>query len=227
MSSYWQYYLINENTWNSVFGGGNEEAKRLVLTAVAPWSISTADAAPQNEQAYLSDTIEELKDFVDQVCNYGISYQNLSESDSDLMDKLIINCLNSEGSRSLLNPIVAHKEGIRPFVLEELLSRSKDINIGGFFSLGSKLNKGFPVSLAKHLVEGRRIDSESKPDHMFKYFLLSPDEVLIVLSEIEGLLSINRLWSHPDIESSIRDDLVTAIENAKSRGLCLAGIYCG
>ena len=230
MGAFWQLFSFEQRRWNALFDGGVPDAKEQ-FAASATWDHVDGDLPdPEKEpKRYLEALWKAARPMVVEMAEHmarnGISYRGLTPDKAALLDAMVVGFFCPEGLKSLLHYTVEHRHGLSPRAVSELLSRSRPARVGGFLGIGGKVSMGQPINLAPWLATGRRYGTNDPPSSSDKYFIFTAAEVRELLSEVSGLLAVDRKWQIPEFEQDIRSELLPALEHASLGSLSLAGRY--
>jgi len=230
MGLFWQFFSFERERWDAAFNGKIPDARKH-FAASAVWDHVNDDLPdPESEAKQYLDALwkfapPKVVDLAERIAHHGISYEGLSRDSAALLDSMVVGFFCPEGLASLLDYTVEHKQGVSPKAIGELLSRSQSARVGGFLGMGGKVCGGMPITLAQCLGTGRRFGTHEVPNEKDKYFVLDDEEVRLLLSEVSGLLAVEREWKTPEFERVVRDELLPALERAAAGGRYLAGRY--
>ncbi|MFO1216610.1 MAG: hypothetical protein U1E72_18685, partial [Burkholderiaceae bacterium] len=230
MGMFWQFFSFDPQRWEALVTGQVPDAKKY-FAASATWDQVDDDFPDPEEQpkqyldALWKSAQPEVAAMAQHIALNGISYRGLTTASAALLDSMVVGFFCREGLESVLHFTIEHKDGLSPKAVSELLSRSQPARTGGFLGFGSKVSLGQPVNLSPWLATGRRNGTNDAPTPDDKYFIFSGSEARELLTEVTGLLAIDRQWQTPEFERHIRRELLPAIERAAGANLCLAGRY--
>lgn len=230
MGMFWNYSSFPRERWESVFGGGANAEKQVVASYM--WyrlDGTEPDLDPDSDEwlnAVVSQAPTRITQLAGELCRKGFSYENRSKDEAATLDSMVTGFFCPEGIEDLLEAEVVGGDGIKPFVLEELLSRGKGERRGGFLGIGGTTVPSIATQLAQFLVSGRRINSRDPPTSENQYVVFWEDEVPRVRAEVELLLQRQKPWSHAEFEQELRSNVLAALVAAESSRRCLFGRYC-
>jgi hypothetical protein len=230
MGMFWHYVTFSGQRWNDVFGGGFPDAERRVIASYMGWrSDGTEPDCEGDPQGWLSAVVKQAPPRVSalarSMCRAGVSYDALGDDDADLLDNIISCLFPQEGMADILEVTHCGGDGVKPFILEELLQRGRARRQGGFVGLGGKLVPASPVDHVRCIVSGRRLGSQSAPSRSCQYIVYRADEVSPARSEIELLLKREVPWSDPVFESEVTTNILAALAQAERDGRSVFGRY--
>jgi hypothetical protein len=130
-----------------------------------------------------------------------------------------------EGIEDLLQAEHVSNNGIKPFILEELIARGRATRHGGFLGIGGTIEPGIPTDRSRFIVGGRRVGSDKPPVEISQYVIFWDDEVPKVRREIEQLLKRDQPWSHAEFATEVRKEILAPLAAAESSNRCLFGDY--
>jgi hypothetical protein len=139
------------------------------------------------------------------IAAHGITYDSLSESDSELLDQLILSIFSPEGIQSVLEVEPESPDGVHPTVIREMLKHGVDAKV------------------LPWLLNGRTHNSQSR-SAVCNYIILTPEEVAQLFAECRSLLNREVKWSQPYIPETVRECLVEPLESIHSKGKHAVGI---
>lgn len=232
MGMFWNYYTVSRDSWESVFGGKSTASIKHVLASYM-WDRldgNEPDIETDREawlQALIQQAPRPIIKLVTDLCENGFSYAQRSAEEAGILDELVSGFFAAEGLADVLNIRSEGGDGIKSFILEELLKRSLPVKTGGFLGFGGKQQPGTAIELLPFIVSGRRVGNNERPCQESQYFVFWENELPQLRSEIELLLRQNRPWSHPGFEAVVKDNILAAVISAESSNRILFGRYCG
>src|SRR6185295_15464579 len=231
MGMFWNYRSFPRERWKRIFGGGAEEAVKHVLASYM-WDRldGTEPDFDSDREGWLKAVVHQapqhIVELAGDICRSGFSYRNRSKEEAALLDDMMVGFFSPEGIEDLLEAEYVGGDGIKAFILEELLARGQAEKRGGLFGLGGTTVPGIPTESSRFIVGGRRVDSSERPKEEAQYLIFWDDEVPKVRAEIELLLRQNRPWSHAEFDAEVRKTILAALSEVESSGRCLFGRYC-
>lgn len=228
MSMFWSYYTTSRDRWQSIFGNHSDQAIKQVLASYM-WERLDGDVpdfeADQDAwfRAVIEQTPKPVVQLVTDLCSNGFSYAQRSTEDAAVMDKIMTGFFCPEGLEELLSIERVGGDGIKSFILEELLKRGQAKKSGGFLGFGGKLLPGTPVELSPFLVSGRRFASDQQPGRESTYVVFMEHELPKLREEIERLLRQDRPWSDQQFETEVMENTLAAVIKAESTNRILFG----
>lgn len=230
MAAFWQFFSFEQQRWDAMFHGGLPTAERWIAAAMC-WDDFEEDPPDVHEdpQGYLDAAwalaSPEVRQEAHELANGGPVYCGLDAAAASRLDAIVTGFFAPEGLWEVLGGTLETADiGIAQRAMMELLSRAEPVRQGGFLGFGGRESPGFPVTMARLLVDGRRLGTQAPTDMANLYFVLAPDEVPRLLREVSGLLAVDRPWKEPEFRLSIVESLVGALERAGSAGRMLAGL---
>lgn len=197
MSIAWSFYSFDWSRWQSIFGGGGEDAERCVVESVT-WDegiYKDVDAAVRIAR---------------QIVASGLSYEGLSPPEAKTLDKIVAGFFCPEGLEECLGFEYESPDGLSLNIVNELIAR--------------RASAEFPfLSL---LTTGRRLNGGGIPDVYSRYLILTQEEVSQLRAETEHLLHDPAPWSSPVVLQIACACLLDVLTSAAAKNKCLAGRYC-
>jgi len=230
MGMFWNYVTFSGQRWSDVFGGGFPDAERRVIASyMGMRSDGTEPDIEEDPAGWLSAVVKQAPERVSAlartVCREGVNYDRVGDEDADLLDQMISSLFPQEGIADVLEVKHCGGNGVKPFILEELLKRGREQRQGGFLGLGGKLIPSTPVEHARFIVSGRRYGSRNAPSKNCQYLIYRADEVPQARSEVELLLKREARWSNPEFESEVKTNTLAALVQAERDGRCVFALY--
>ena len=230
MGSFWQLYSYEPHQWSAIFSGGAPEAKKHLVSGVWDGGEAELPDPEVNLSGYLDALWESapsgLCELAERVARDGISYRGLSSEDAGLLDSMVVGAFTAEGLEPWLKCRVEHDMGLSLREIDELLSRRETVRVGGILGFGGVVSVGHPTAVVQWLRAGRRYRTSETTAPEARYVIFDHEEAKAGISDLAGLLAVDRAWKPPEFEASIRHELLGALERAVAANRHFAATYC-
>jgi hypothetical protein len=202
MSRMWSFCSFDYSRWQSIFGGGAEDAERSVVESVT-WET----------EIYGTKVYEDLDAAVRiarQIVKSGFSYEGLSPAEAIILDEIVMGFFCDEGLKDCLGFDYESPDFLHLSWVKELIS----------------CGDGARLPFLNLLTAGRRFNGKGAPDQDFQYLILIPDEVSQFRSEVLSLLESPAPRPDPELRLLMRERLLAVLESVIAKNRCLAGRHC-
>jgi hypothetical protein len=153
--------------------------------------LTASDGAGFDDAAHAADVATRF-------AGSGLSYEGLDARDARVADGLVMLIFSPEGFERDLAVEYLSDEGVHPLEINELLARVPD------------------ARLLPALILGRRAGEDETS--RCEYCVLAPDELGVLLQEIDSGLADDRPWPTAYGRATVQDHLRSPIERAVEQG---------